>query len=117
MEQYMSEYPWLKGEREPKPKPDNDLYDGWMDRQFEKLQMAYCVDCKCFVDAFEETPGGSRIDEHENEYVFGRLLLSLPLYFQFMYDLVIEERKKVGIKVPTKKKKKVANTKNKGKPI
>ncbi len=36
--------------------PD-DLYDGWMNRQFEKLQMAYCTTCKCFVDTLDsESP-------------------------------------------------------------
>ena len=40
---------------------DNDLYDSWFDRQFEKLQMAYCVTCKCFVDALDVD------DAHDHE--------------------------------------------------
>ncbi|KKL73536.1 hypothetical protein LCGC14_2073910 [marine sediment metagenome] len=45
----------------PYEEPGDDLYDGWMDRQFEKLHMAYCVDCKCFVDPFISVETG----EHE----------------------------------------------------
>ena len=48
---------------------DDELYDGWMDRQFEKLQMAYCVTCKCFVDPFEnpglDSNGKHIIEGHE----------------------------------------------------
>ncbi len=29
----------------------DELYDCWLDMQFETLDMAYCVNCKCFVDA------------------------------------------------------------------
>jgi len=52
----------LKQERElAKRSSLDDLYDGWMDRQFEKLQMVYCVDCRCFIDPFD----GDRIHDHD----------------------------------------------------
>ena len=57
----------------------------------------------------------ARIDDHKCEFEFARLLLSLPSYYDFMYDLVVEERKKVGIRKLTKKKK--GDIQKKGKPI
>ena len=46
---------------------EGELHDRWLDRQFENLGMAYCVDCKCFVDPLsEDLPQNGMPRTHEH---------------------------------------------------
>ena len=60
---------------------------------------------------------GQGIDKHQTEYEIVRLLFYLPSYFDFMYDLVIDEKKKIGVKNNIKSNKIKSKKNSKGKPI